>query len=380
MKLLEKILLPISLNDISKFQLETALKLADKFKSKLILAYVMPEDAKKVSVKPLIDKYIDSSYSQILKNHNLTELQAEKQILYGNKVDQILSAAENENVNLILISNDFEQTNNKDNIDVLAEKLIRKSQKPVWVVKEGSTEFPQKILCSVDYSDPSERALTNAIKIARTFRAKLIIINVFEPMEENYSLRFEIDSKLENQKNENKNEKRFGDFLGRFNFVDVEYETHILKGSPETEILKFIRQDHIDLLFMGATGKTFIQRIFLGSVTEKVIRELPCSMVITKSKNILNLTIDADISDIEKHMANAHKLEETGYYKEAIEQLKICLRINDLHLPALNGLVKLYSKIGETDSSNFYHQKIDEILKRLWDKKIEEEIRKSMKL
>ena len=128
---------------------------------------------------------------------------------------------------------------------------------------------------------------------------------------------------------------------------------------------------------MGANGKSLLQRVFLGSVTEMVIRQLPGSMVITKSENILNLKIDFEISEIEKHFTNAMQLEKTGYYEDAIDQLKICLQINDLHIPALNALIKLYIKVGKKDLSEMYSKKLDEILRRLWDKKIEMEIRKN---
>lgn len=380
MKLLEKILVPVNLNDVSNPQLETAAELANKFNSELILIHVLPDDAKKESIKPLINKHIDSSFGEIINNLNLTEIKTDKRILYGNMFDQIISTAEDENVNLILISNDIEHANSKYNIDVVAEKLIRKSQKPVWVVKEGDKVVPQKILCAIDYSDASIRALHNAIKISRSFRSSLYIINVFEPIENKYSPRYKVDFEKENHRMESENEKKFKEFLVHFDFTDIDYQTYILKGIPEKEILKFTDENQVDLLFMGATGKTFIQRIFLGSVTENVIRELPSSMVITKSENILNLKIDADITELEKHFANAQTLEETGYYKESIEQLKICLRINDLHIPTLSALAKLYAKMGENDLANIYNQKIDEILKRLWNRKIELEIRKSLKL
>ena len=131
---------------------------------------------------------------------------------------------------------------------------------------------------------------------------------------------------------------------------------------------------------MGATGKNFLERLLLGSVTELVIREMPSSMVITKSENILNLKIDADISGIEKHFTNAGKLIEAGYYEEAIEQLNICLKINDLYVPAINVLAELYAKIGQDELAETYHHKADDILRRLWDKKIELEIRKNLNL
>jgi nucleotide-binding universal stress UspA family protein len=380
MKLLEKILVPIGMNRVSDYQIETAAKLAGKFGSQLIFAYIMPEDAKRDSVRPMVEKYADTSYSEIMAREDIPDIRSEKMVLYGNMFDRIMSTAEDENVNLILGSNDMEQSGESYNVDVLAEKLLRKSRKPVWIVKEGCNTVPAAILCSVDYSDASERALNNAIKIARAFSARLFVVNVFEPMEYRYSPRFEIDYQEENRKNQLENSRRFTDFLAGFNFTGLEVHKEILKGSSHEEIVRYVKQNRVDLLFMGAVGKTYLQRIFLGSVTEKVIRDFPCSMVVTKSENILNLQIDTDISEIERHFEVAKRLEETGYYEEAIEQIKIALQINDLHLPALSALIRLYSKTGDNDSVSLYHQKIDKILKRLWDRKIEMEIRKSLKL
>lgn len=380
MKLLEKILVPIGMNRVSDYQIETAAKLAGKFGSQLIFAYIMPEDAKRDSVRPMVEKYADTSYSEIMAREDIPDIRSEKMVLYGNMFDRIMSTAEDENVNLILGSNDMEQSGESYNVDVLAEKLLRKSRKPVWIVKEGCNTVPAAILCSVDYSDASERALNNAIKIARAFSARLFVVNVFEPMEYRYSPRFEIDYQEENRKNQLENSRRFTDFLAGFNFTGLEVHKEILKGSSHEEIVRYVKQNRVDLLFMGAVGKTYLQRIFLGSVTEKVIRDFPCSMVVTKSENILNLQIDTDISEIERHIEVAKRLEETGYYEEAIEQIKIALQINDLHLPALSALIRLYSKTGDNDSVSLYHQKIDKILKRLWDRKIEMEIRKSLKL
>lgn len=380
MKLLEKILMPVDLNDNSNLHLGTAEELANKFNSELIIQYILPEDASKEPIKSLLAKQIDISFKDISEKLKLPEGRVIKKTSYGNMFDQIISMSENENVNLVLITNEPEHSESSYNIDFLAEKLIRKSQKPVWVVKEGSKGFPEKIMCSVDYSDASERALKNAIKIARAFGKKLFIVNVLEPLESKYSPRFEIDFREENEKLKKQNEDRFSEFIEKFRLSNLEYETHILSGKPHEEIKNFIDNNEIDLLFMGATGKKFIQRIMLGSITEKVIRELPTSMVITKSENILNLKIDSDISMLEKHLENSKKLEDAGYYEEAIEQLKICLRINDLHLPSLSALVRLYSKTGKTELAKVYRQKIDDILKRLWNKKIELELRKNLKI
>jgi len=380
MRLLEKILIPVRINETSAEQLNVAIQLANKFHSQVILLHVLPIEAKMDSINSLIMKYVDNDFEKVLDNLKKIGIHAEKRIGYGNMFDQIISIAEMENVNLILIVNEMEHIDDNYKIDVVAEKLIRKSQKPIWVVKSGSNTIPDKILCPVDFSDASERALNNAIKISRTFQSKLFVITVFEPLEENSSMRYNINYKKENEELENETKKKFEDFIKKFNFTDVDYNTKLIRGKTHEKIIAFATKNNIDLIFMGATGKSLLQRVLLGSITEMVIRELPSSMVITKSENILNLKIDFEISEIEKHFSNAIKLEKNGYYKEAIDQLKICLQINDLHIPTLNALIKLYNKMGKKELSETYSNKLEEILSRLWDKKIELEIRKNYRL
>ncbi len=380
MKLLEKILVPVRINETSTEQLKVAIQLANKFHSQIILQHILPVEAKKDSINSLIIKYVERDFERVMGHLSEMGIHAKKRISYGNMFDQIITLAEEENVNLILIENELEQTDGNIKIDVVAEKLIRKSEKPIWVVSSNSNPVPAKILCPVDFSDASERALNNAIKISRTFQSELFVISIFEPLEENSSIRYDIDFNKENTTLQKESEKKFKDFIAKFNFTDVDIKTELLQGKTHEKIKEFVKINNIDLIFMGATGKSLLQRVLLGSVTERVIRELPASMVITKSENILNLKMDFEISEIEKHFNNAMKLEKSGYYQEAIDQLKICLHINDLHIPALNALIQLYNKIGKEELANNYSKKLEEILRRLWDKQIEFEIRKNYRL
>jgi two-component SAPR family response regulator len=113
----------------------------------------------------------------------------------------------------------------------------------------------------------------------------------------------------------------------------------------------------------------------MGSVTEKVIRQLPCSFVTTKTQNIYQLRLDTEIKEIEIHFKNAEKLQKSGFYKEAIEQCLICLKINDMHIPSMYKLAKLYKFLGDDAQVSYYEKMASDLLRRLWDKKIEYEIR-----
>ena len=382
MKLLEKILIPVDNNNDTEDQLQIAFDLAERFHSQLILIRVLPNEAKIKSINSLIVEHTNNNFKQILTKIDDAGYETKTHICYGNEFDQIASVAEKENVNLILISNKYcsKSTDKEDSIDIITEKLIRKSQKPIWTIKKGQNNIPKKILCPIDYSESSKRALTNAIKLARIFGAELHIINVLPPLQENFSIRLDVDYKAENKKLENENNRELEQFIKGFDFIDLEHKISALKGNPYKTIIKYVEDFNIDLLFMGTTGKSYLQRVFIGSVTEMVIKHLPCSIVTAQSDNLLNVKIDADISNLEKHFKQAEKLQETGFYKEAINQLKICLQINDLHIPAISELIKIYKKLGQTERAEFYNNKLNEILRRLWDNKIELEIRRSLKL
>jgi len=51
--------------------------------------------------------------------------------------------------------------------------------------------------------------------------------------------------------------------------------TVVEQGVPEETILKYVRQQDIDLTVMGTHGRSGIQRYLAGSVTEAVVRSSP---------------------------------------------------------------------------------------------------------
>jgi nucleotide-binding universal stress UspA family protein len=50
-------------------------------------------------------------------------------------------------------------------------------------------------------------------------------------------------------------------------------------GDPRTEILDYVRAEHVDLLVMGTHGRTGMAHLFLGSVAERMVRTAPCPVL-----------------------------------------------------------------------------------------------------
>jgi universal stress protein E len=250
-----------------------------------------------------------------------------------------------------------------------------KSEKPVLVIKEGMPLNVQHILCPVDFSKTSKRALKNAITMAHRFKAELTILSVCELQSSSW-FTSETDKDLENDSRCATHKEKFENFLKDFNLSDLKCNKETRRGNPAEEILNTVSGKMIDLLVMGTTGKTGFSRLVIGSVTEKAIREVPCSFITLKSEDLITLQLETNIRDIENHYNAGKQLMEDGFFEESIEQFKLCLSINNMHVPSLYGIAKVYDKLNEPEKANLYRKQGREIMDRIWDQKIEADARK----
>jgi len=264
----------------------------------------------------------------------------------------------------------------KFQLGTTAENVIRKSDKPVFVVKNNQAFDIQNIICPIDFSQESRRALNNAIVFARMFNAKLVILSVYSLFRQTFT---KLEAAKINEQRRLDHENEFNKFLEGFNLIDVKVEKVIKGGDPAVEILKSIKKKKSDLLIMGTTGKSGISKILMGSVTEKVVREVLCSSITLKKEDVIILEIESKIQDIENHYDTAEKLFEKAFFEESLNQYKICLDINYTHIPSLKGIAKVYKKLGDTEKARKYRDTVKNILDQIWNMKIEKEVRNQIK-
>ena len=56
-------------------------------------------------------------------------------------------------------------------------------------------------------------------------------------------------------------------------------ETRVLMGSPAEKILELAKKENIDLIIMGAHGRKGLERVFFGSVADKVVTGALCPVM-----------------------------------------------------------------------------------------------------
>lgn len=242
----------------------------------------------------------------------------------------------------------------KFQLGITAEKIVRKANKPVWVVKKGGAKPIKKILCPVDFSEPSKRALTNAIHLTRSFQAELVVLTVIQTPSSLYPNDFVYGLNSDPQETYRKlQQTEFDTFLRDFNFHNIKWDKVIVEGTPYQEILHITQKTASDLLIMGPTGKTGLTRILMGSVAEKVIREMPCSVLTMKSEHIIRLKLQTEIADIETHFKQGKDLLKKGLPEEALSQFQNCISKDMMFAPAWEGLAAAHGRLNHKEKSAF---------------------------
>jgi nucleotide-binding universal stress UspA family protein len=80
----------------------------------------------------------------------------------------------------------------------------------------------------------------------------------------------------------------------------VHFFVHVRIGKPAAEILAVARDVGADLIVVGCRGLTGIERLVLGSVAEKVVREAHCTVEVARAKTYDYVAL-IDVVDVEAH-------------------------------------------------------------------------------
>lgn len=134
----------------------------------------------------------------------------------------------------------------------------------------------QTIVLAFDFCEPAIRALRWADSIAQASGARLEIVHVYHDFESAGSV-----GAVEGPWPKADQVERYMRFLEQ-ELRDVARDTlgergdlaglHVERGDPVKRLLARAEQLHADMIIVGATGKRAGERLFLGSVSEAILR------------------------------------------------------------------------------------------------------------
>jgi universal stress protein A len=145
---------------------------------------------------------------------------------------------------------------------------------------------PKQILVPTDFSMYSDKALKQAIDIAKQHGSTIHLLHVNSIVQQcaiDYCMTIEILDDLEKQSTDNA-QKLIGEEINKFpESKTVTIIPEVKKGTPYEEILKDQMEKNIDLIIIASHGTTGLLHHFIGNVAERVAKGARCPVLLLRS-------------------------------------------------------------------------------------------------
>jgi nucleotide-binding universal stress UspA family protein len=136
------------------------------------------------------------------------------------------------------------------------EKVVRKSDIPVLVIKKDISNFdPVNIVFASDFTDESKKPFEKLLKFIKVFDSKLHLVTICTP---------------NSFKPTHVIEKAMNEFIAEFDLTN--YSTHIYNDTNiEKGIINFSNSVNADIIGMCTHGRTGFAHFFNGSISEGLV-------------------------------------------------------------------------------------------------------------
>jgi nucleotide-binding universal stress UspA family protein len=288
-----QILCPVDFSEFSHNALDHAAAVARWYGARLTVLYVFP-NLPAMDLPPIVmgEKHRERLWSEMREftGHLPQEVSLDLRIQEASEVDrEILDQAEGIHADLLVIGSHGRSGFERLLLGSVTEKVLRKAPCPTMVVPRRAPDTApdepvqfRSILCPVDFSDGSLRALECAIAMAEEADAKLLLLHVIEVPPELQELPLSAAVSVDSVR-----AAAEADSLRRLRVLIPEQartycsvETGVREGAAYREILKVAGERKSDLIVMGVQGRGAIDLMLFGSNTARVTRAAACPVLV----------------------------------------------------------------------------------------------------
>lgn len=146
----------------------------------------------------------------------------------------------------------------------------------------------KKILVPIDFSDRSSEALDFAIEFNEKVKGQIVLMHAIVVPATSFISYGAIDLKHMQSFYQAEYIKgthnRLEEWAERVAEAGQKYSAHLKYGHPFEKVNELIADEKVDWIVMGSDGASGIKEIFVGSLTERVIRHASCPVIAVKGK------------------------------------------------------------------------------------------------
>jgi len=289
------ILCPVDFSAISNRALDHAATLARRHGASLLALHVVPFAAP-MPAAPAAPAYPVTAVPQPeLRRSMLEELErrveplrrsgmtVETLVREGDVVHAVLEEAERLPIDLVVMGSHGSSGFERLVMGSVTEKVLRKAPCPVLTVgppaaEQAATEPVRyrRVLCPIDFSESSIRALEYALSLTEDASSELVLLHVRERVIYPF---LPLKRGLEEEEIDGAMQRQLRSLLPANARDFCRPRVLVRHGRPHEQISAAAQELAADAIVLGVHGRGLLERLVFGSVTGQVVRSAGCPVL-----------------------------------------------------------------------------------------------------
>ena len=292
---INKIFCATDISDFSNHAISWGIALAREFRAKLYVCHVVDFPTSitygdgPIFFMDQQEMAIGNAHTQLKQLIGKAQIEWEPLVTIGHAADEISRLAEEKGADLAISATHGRSGLKRLVLGSVTERLMRTLHCPLLIVRgpehnlnilsDQTIHFP-KILVGCDFSEDSILAFQHGLSLAQEFQSELHLVHVKEP-----SVYVDwLKTPVEYEKDlEDDLQIRIKDRLKKM--VPQEAcnwcipQTALLEGQPHEELIRYAKENEVALIVLGVRGQGLVEKLFVGSTTDRVARQTPCPVL-----------------------------------------------------------------------------------------------------
>ena len=201
-------------------------------------------------------------------------VQAEPRVLVGSVVDTLVAEAARVEAGLVILGARGEGFLRHLLLGTTAERLLRRSVRPVLLVRQAPRDGYRRVLTAVDFSPSSSAALRLGAQVAPA--AQRVLLHACEVPFEGKLVNADVSEasilRLRRQAAQEGHEQLQA-FAAAERVAGNDLRLVVRCGDPSRVILETAEREGCDLVVIGKRGRGLVEELLLGSVTRHVLAD-----------------------------------------------------------------------------------------------------------
>ena len=275
---IQSVLCPVDLSAISERALRHAAALATWYEAKLTVLFVRTGHRVEWTERDLA-AFVDSAFG----THTAHLLVAD-----GDVVSEIVRLATALSADFVVMGTHGISGVKQLLLGSVTERVLREAPCPVLTVPpriaQDSPEVVSlgTVVCAVDFSPSSTRALDYAVSIARKAGGRLVLLHALEWFDEEMEAS-PLDGKAERLPTAEEDARQGLEQLLTADALACDPELVVGRGAPHEEVLRIVREYGAGLVVLGVHGRNVVDRTLFGSTTQRLTREAECLVLTVRT-------------------------------------------------------------------------------------------------